>query len=403
MKKRILSVFTALVMIISLVPVVAIPTEAILSSDEKWEIEVNSTANTANIVGYYGSGGHVIVPSVIDGYKINNIGNRVFQENDTITSVTIESGIVYIEESAFADCTEITEVSIPNTVTRIYSLAFRNCKSLEEITIPESVTNIFINAFNGCTRLLQFIVDENNSDYSSQDGVLFNKDKTTLIQYKTGSPETSYTIPNSVTRIHHQAFNHCSSLTSVTIPNSVTSIGAYAFFECSGLTSVTIPDSVTILEGSVFSRCTSLTTVIIPESVTDLGVSAFINCINLTSISIPSSVTSLRHSLFYNCKNLTEITIPKYVTDISDDVFMNCSELTSVTFECKSPPSFDLGVFDNCTALDTIYVPLGSKADYQAIPMLSGYNFIEYDDGSITNPELTETTTTSVSTTTSTA
>ena len=128
------------------------------------------------------------------------------------------------------------------------------------MTIPDSVTSIGNGAFASCTSLTGIWVGESNSYYSGNaSGVLFNKDKTTLVQCP-GAFSGAYTIPDSVTSISSYAFSGCTSLTSVTIPDSVTSIDWYAFYNCTSLTSVTIPDSVTIIGGGAFD-CTSLTDV----------------------------------------------------------------------------------------------------------------------------------------------
>lgn len=122
--------------------------------------------------------------------------------------------------------------------------AFYQCSSLTSITIPDSVTSIGGNAFYGCKGLTEIIVDDNNPNYKSIDGVLFNKDATTLIVCPEGK-SGDYQIPDSVTPIGVQAFYGCKGLTSITIPDGVTSIGHQAFRDCSDLTSITIPDSVT--------------------------------------------------------------------------------------------------------------------------------------------------------------
>jgi hypothetical protein len=103
-------------------------------------------------------------------------------------------------------------------------------------------------------------VDTLNPFYSSLDGVLFDKNQTTLIQYL-GGRAGSYTIPTGVTNIGTSAFNSCTGLTNVTIGSSVASIGYDAFWGCTGLTSVTIPDSITSLGKYAFSLCTNLTSV----------------------------------------------------------------------------------------------------------------------------------------------
>ena len=116
---------------------------------------------------------------------------------------------------------EITSVKIPDSVTSIKFFAFKGCTSLTSVTIPDSVTTIGEQAFCGCTDLAKFEVSANNATYGSVDGVLFNKDRTKLIQYPTGRTVTQYVIPDSVIIIESQAFYNCTSLTSVTIPDSV--------------------------------------------------------------------------------------------------------------------------------------------------------------------------------------
>ena len=129
---------------------------------------------------------------------------------------------------------------IPSTyegkpVTSIKDRAFESCSRLRSVTIPDSVTSIGDGAFLGCSSLTNIGVVDGNSEYTSQDGVLFDKNKTTLIQYLAGKKSDHYSIPDSVTSIGNQAFWGCRSLTSVTIPDSVTSIGRDAFSGCSSL------------------------------------------------------------------------------------------------------------------------------------------------------------------------
>jgi len=173
--------------------------------------------------------------------------------------------------------------SVTYSVTSIGNSAFFGCTDLTSVTIPNSVTSIGGSAFYGCTGLTSIDVASDNSNYCSVDGVLFNKDKTTLIQYP-GGKQGAYTIPNSVTSIGNYAFEICTGLTSVTIPNSVTSIGHYAFLYCRSLTSVTIPNSVTSIGYFAFSYCSGLTSVTIGNSVTSIGNGAFEDCKGLTDI-----------------------------------------------------------------------------------------------------------------------
>src|SRR6185436_1570596 len=156
------------------------------------------------------------------------------------------------------------------------------------------VTNLGDNPFLFCSSMTEIIVDTNNQFYSSVDGVLFNKNQTTLLQWPEGKPG-SVTIPNSVTTIGHSAFNSCQTLTNLTIPATVTNIEALAF-QTSSLTSVNIPGTITAVGQAAFNGCTGLTNITIGNGVVTLGGTAFGGCINLTSVHIPDSVTGIGSS-----------------------------------------------------------------------------------------------------------
>ena len=310
----------------------------------------------------------------------------------------------------------IGEVTIPNSVTSIDDDAFDSCINLKSVTIPDSVTNIGNKAFYNCKSLTSIEVSDNNGNYSSVDGILFNKDKSELITYPAGKADSEYAIQNSVASIGDSAFENCTCLTSVTIPDSVTSIGDGAFAFCTSLASVTIPDSVTsigssafyntayyndesnwnngllylsnclieamqnfandytikdgtrIIAGGSFFGCTSLTSVTIPNSVTNIGNKAFYNCKSLTSITIPNNVTSIGDETFYDCESLTNVIIGNSVISIGYNAFVNCKSLTSVTFG-KNLTSISFGAFQFCTSLTSVTIPnsvtsIGESAFY---------------------------------------
>ena len=265
--------------------------------------------------------------------SLKEIGDYAFYNCYNLVSVNIPDSVTSIGEYAFDGCTSLTSITIPNSVISIRKSAFRRCKSLTSITIPNSLTSIGEYAFYGCDALTSINVDVNNPNYCSIDGVLFDKNQTTLIKYPRGKQGASYIIPNSVTSIGECAFYGCDALTSVTIPNSVTSIGNSAFRDCCALSSITIPNSVTSIGNSAFSGCDALTSITIPNSVTSIGHSAFKDCKKLTSITIPDSVTSIGDSAFSRCDKLTSVTIPNSVRSIGEYAFSFCNKLASVTIE----------------------------------------------------------------------
>ena len=216
--------------------------------------------------------------------SVKSIGSSAFENCTSLTSVTIGNSVTSIGGSAFENCTSLTTINIPDSVTSIGRYAFDGCRGLTSVTIGKGVTSIGDYAFRSCLSLLSINVNTNNKSYSSQDGVLFNINKTILIRYPAGNSSKSYTIPDSVTNIGEYAFDYCTSLTSVTIGNSVTNIGNHAFYTCTSLTSITIPDSVKVIGQISFQRCSSLTSVTIGNSVTQIGSYCFTSCSKLTNI-----------------------------------------------------------------------------------------------------------------------
>ncbi|CDB04461.1 serine/threonine protein kinase [Prevotella sp. CAG:520] len=188
---------------------------------------------------------------------------------------SIRKGVKVIGNGAFWCCRSLTKINIPNSVTNIGNGAFLECSSLSNINIPSSVVNMNGNPFfywNGD-------LHNDSKAFIYEHQVLFNKDKTTLIAYR--SKEKNYIIPNSVTNIGDFAFGGYRSLTNINIPNSVTSIGNDAFGRCYSLTSINIPDGVTNIGHAAFYKCESLTSINIPDGVTNIGDYAFLFCKNI--------------------------------------------------------------------------------------------------------------------------
>jgi len=237
MKKRVMAVFTAIIIIAGvLTPHMTAGAENSVKSGD-WEYAVEN--GTARIKKYTGMSQTADIPKTIDGKRVTGIKWGAFS-NSAVTAVTI----------------------------------------------PYSVTSIYVSAFYGCTKLTSITVDDNNGTYSSKDGVLLDKDGKTLIFWPLG--KTVSNIPD-VTGIGRSAFYGCASLTAFTIGNNVTSIGDYAF-NGSGLSSAEIPESVKSIDYGAFYNCANLTSVTFKSSTPPdfLSYKVFENCPNLKTVYVPS-------------------------------------------------------------------------------------------------------------------
>lgn len=141
----------------------------------------------------------------IEDYR-SDIDQPWYSNRSDITSVVIEPGVTSIGSLAFYECSNLTSITIPSGLTSIGEQAFGNCTGLTSITIPSSVTSIGVNVFYNCTGLTDITVDSNNSSFCSESGVLFNKDKTTLIYYPLGKNDSSYTIPDGLLSLNNMLF-----------------------------------------------------------------------------------------------------------------------------------------------------------------------------------------------------
>jgi hypothetical protein len=373
----------------------------------------NIDAASITITGYNGPGGVVAIPDTINGLAVTSVGDSAFDECFGLTSIIIPDGVKSIEFSAFASCTSLTNVAlpetmvdlgdesfiaclsltsftIPNSVTSIGNSAFGSCTGLRSIAIPNSVTNIGVDAFLFCTNMTNIVVDADNPDFSSLNGVLFDKTKDTLLQYPLGLTNSDYAIPNGVVTIAANAFFYCQNLISANIPGSVTNILGPPFYDCTNLTTISvdptnpaytisnsvlfnkaqdtliqyspslpnasyvIPNSVTTIQGDAFAFCANLVNISIPDGVTNIGWGEFFGCSSLASIVIPNGVTSIPDSAFYGCTSLTSIVIPNSVTSIGLWAFQNCSSLTTITIPASVTSMRQL-TFLYCGSLTSAY------------------------------------------------
>lgn len=175
-----------------------------------------------------------------------------------IRQVFIGEGITNLCDYAFADCQNLVNVQLGKNISKIGKLAFYNCKSLVSIHIPAMTKSIGISAFSMCQNLEHIHVDGKNTNYRSENGVLFDKEQTTLIQFPAGKTETAYVIPDCVKYIGHEAFINCIHQTTIILPDGLKEIGNYAFLFCKNLESMDIPEKTAKIGENVFLFCKRL-------------------------------------------------------------------------------------------------------------------------------------------------
>jgi len=237
--------------------------------------------------------GSVTIPDTIHvfgvTYTITGISNTAFSYCPDLISVSIPNTLETIEDDTFANCTGLASITIPNSVTKIGWNVFYNCGNLKTVNLGASVASIGWYTFSFCSSLTEINVDENNQNYYSKNGVLFNKDMTTLINCPNGLSD-QFIMPNTVTTVRNYAFADCTKLTSIIMSENLNWIMDDAFVRCSKLTSVSLPDSLYHIGYNAFGECTSLTSITIPRSVYSISNKVFDGCTNLMAIHARSPI-----------------------------------------------------------------------------------------------------------------
>lgn len=309
---------------------------------------------TGTITKYNGTDTVVVIPPKINSWPVTKIGEDAFQDNTTITSVTIPASVTEIGSNAFAGCTNLTSVN--------YAGDWSN------LTI-QSGNPAVQDAANAPLFDFAFIPPDNTA--------------VIVTNYKYNGAAADVTIPSRykgkpVTTIGHAAFFN-SAVTSVTIPDSVTSISDEAFINCPKLTNISIPNSVTYIGFSAFSSCTSLKSITLPSSLSFISGALFLGCSQLTTIHIPVSVTSIGNNAFADCPSLMTVTYPGSKTQWDDITKGRNSDVLENHLVCNTLEATFTA--DGTTFAPAQTIDRGEKFEEPAEPSKENHTFAGWYNG----------------------
>ena len=300
---------------------------------------------------------------------VTRVGDYAFYQTESLQECLLHEGLVSIGTAAFLQ-TGLKEVSFPSTLTTLDADAFWNCNGLTEVVIPANLVNLDLSAFDYCHSMTAYTVAEGHPNYSSADGVLFNKDKTELVKFPLGNTAAQYTAPDTVVTIREFAFDGC-RLRQVEIPASVTAIGEFAFSDCERMQAfVVAEENANYSAGSNGELMNKDQTLLIRFPGAYSG-----------SYTVPATVTTIENSAFRNSNELTSVVIPENVTEIRDLAFQYCWKLEKV--EVYNPNCVFGSAVLNASESAVLYGYTGSTAETHAAN--EGYTFVslgEYAGGS---------------------
>ena len=312
----------------------------------------------------------VDIPETIDYMPVTKISESAFSNRTDIVELYLPSSIKTVGENAFNNCCSLEKVVFANGgVVTIDDGAFGVCESLKDIILPEGLESLGVDVFYKSENIENIFIGENSNNYSSENGVLFNKDKTVIIKYPPAKSDETYTIPETVTKIESWAFSYSSNLIELELPSSVTSVCDFAFYNCSNIKTVTTLKNVVQLGGAAFENCYSLTNISALGELVIINPRTFKNCTSMTEISIPNSVKRIEYSAFQGCTQLEKIIVHEENSAFSDyDGVLFSKDMTTIV---QYPPKkagnsyivpdtvTEIGVaaFANCNSLEKIVIP----------------------------------------------
>ena len=319
---------------------------------------------------------------------------------------------IYIKEFAFKNCTSLASVTFgvlgegdaaKCCVYSIERMAFGGCTSLSSLNIPKDVV-----ASDNIADVDTEITYEEGSNVEVENGIVYNKGKTTVIRIPTAKineplAETAiefedgalagvnvdeYVIPAQITKLGYYVFSG-SSIKKITVPKTITSMGYYTFADCKQLEEVTFEEggSPMTIGNYTFMGCTSLKKVKLRSGVTTISMGMFKDCTSLASIDIPESVTKFETECFMGCTSLSNITISDKITYINKNAFANCTSLTYINIP-ESVATVNEGAFMGSGLKTVIFgakVLSMSKYMFKDCKQLTSVTIVSYNDRKITS------------------
>ncbi|MBO4803183.1 MAG: leucine-rich repeat domain-containing protein, partial [Muribaculaceae bacterium] len=242
--------------------------------------------------------------TIPNGVKV--IGPAAFGSCDNLLNVTIPEGVTSIESVAFSGCSNLQSVSLSNSITNIGNSAFEGCENLPSFFIPANVTTIGVAPFGRCTNMTRIQVDDNNPNFIDDDGVLYTRDGTRLIQYPGGRPDKHYSVLNTTSTIEELAFEY-SPVISVYLPKSLRNMG-YETFGSSQVERVVIDEGLDTIPEYTFYSCQNLKSIYLPSTIKSIGRQAFYYCVYLEDITIAvdGNAPAIGNNAFYGLAFFTD-------------------------------------------------------------------------------------------------
>lgn len=240
------------------------------------------------------------ITRVIIHEGVTSVSTKAFVFCESLEYAFIPSSMKDID--GFTACSSLKSINLPEGLETIGIQAFCDCDSLKTVTIPSSVNSIGFGAFEWCDSLTEIKVKSNNAYFTDINGVLYNKDKTKILQYPKAKTQTSYIIPSSVTTVGRDAFEECENLKSIILPKRLTSIEESAF-SSSGIKTIEIPAGVTTISRSAFNS-SLIESIVFPSNIVKIDTMAFRNCKNLKKIFIQNPQCEIDDSFGTICSNL---------------------------------------------------------------------------------------------------